>query len=410
MSAPDSRLPTLLALSLGLFAVGVQVHELFATVGAWLTTVLAVVVLVRQPAWREELKAWWPLGAYLGWSLLGPLVLSAAPRATGIARLADSVFLPATAWAVASVSEHALRRIGLVASVVLVLSCVVAGAQYLGAWPPLESFDSLTWTHLSFERVYETVPGREDRFMGGGLLLHRLRFANVTAALTVLAAVGAFRLESRWRWWFAAATLIGLASVSLFPHARAATVSLVIALMVVAAFGARRRSLAIGSITAIAVLSGLIVLLVPSVRSRFASALESDGANDRSQLMQAGLSALRREPVGGTGLGRFKPGDWLEADAPEALRQHQGKTHNQFLTIAVEGGVPAALLFLAVLALMAARAVNLLPSSIGALGVLAFFVALSALHDPLFHPESSMALFGALGAGLGLARRSTETP
>ncbi len=63
----------------------------------------------------------------------------------------------------------------------------------------LESFSSLEPLHLSFEQVYELVPGSTDRFMGGGLLLHRLRFANVTAALTVLAAAGAFQLpQGRW--------------------------------------------------------------------------------------------------------------------------------------------------------------------------------------------------------------------
>jgi hypothetical protein len=35
------------------------------------------------------------------------------------------------------------------------------------------------------------------------------------------------------------------------------------------------------------------------------------------------------------------------------------------------------------------------------MGTLVPFVGLSALHDPLFDAESSLALFGAMGAGLG---------
>ena len=410
MSAPDatsSRLDTLLALSLGLFAVGVQVHELFATVGGWLTAVFSVLVLLRTSPWKAELRSWWPLGAYLAWSLVGPLVITGSPTGSGVARLMDVVFLPTVAWAVQAMPERALTRIAIVGSGVLVLSCVVAGAQFFGVWPPLESFSRFEALHLSFERVYELVPGSTDRFMGGGLLLHRLRFANVTAALTVLAAAGAFRLP-RHRWWLSVVTVIGLVSVSLFPHARAATVSLVLALLVVAGVGASRRSLALAAGSVFVLLAGLVVALVPSVRMRFGSALEADGTSDRNFLLQAGVRAVQHEPVGGVGLGRFKPGLWAAPEAPESVSTHQGKSHNQFLTIAAEAGIPALLLFLSVLALLAAAAIKLLPDSTGAVGLLVFFVSLSALHDPLFQPESSMALFGALGAGLGLARRTKE--
>ena len=410
MSAPDAtagRLDTLLAISLGLFAVGVQVHELFATVGGWLTAVFSVLVLLRTQGWKSELRSWWPLGAYLAWSLVGPLVITGTPSGSGVARLLDVVFLPTVAWAVQSMSVKTLHRIAIGASGVLVLSCAVAGAQFLGFWPSLESFSGLEFLHLSVERVYELVPGSTDRFMGGGLLLHRLRFANVTAALTVLSAAGAFRLPER-RWWLSSVTIIGLVSVSLFPHARAATVSLVLALLVVAGVGASRRSLALGAGAVFVLLAGLVVALVPSVRMRFGSALEADGTTDRNFLLHGGMRAVQHEPVGGVGVGRFKPGNWVAPDAPESVLTHQGKSHNQFLTIAAEGGVPALVLFLAMLALLAAAAIKTLPDSTGAVGLLVFFVALSALHDPLFHPESSMALFGALGAGLGLARRTKE--
>lgn len=412
MSAPDAtsaRLGPLLALSLGLFAVGVQVHELFATIGGWLTVVFAGSVVARRPDWRGELAAWWPLGAYVGWSLLGPLFFSAPPTGSGVARVMDALFLPATAWAVAALPERALHRVGLVASAALIVSCAVAGAQFLGLWPSREAFSGLEALHLSFDRVYEPVPGNEQRFMGGGLLLHRLRFANVTGALTVLAAAGALRLEQR-RQWLAVVAVVGLVSVSVFPHARAATVSLVLALLVVAGVGAARRRLALAVGGAIVLVAGLVVALVPSVRTRFSAGLEGDAASDRSLLLGAGVRALQQEPLAGVGLGRFKPVNWVSPEAPESVRTHQGKSHDQFLTIAAEAGVPALALFLAVLALVAASAVKRLPASTGALGVLVFFVSLSALHDPLFHPESSMALFGALGAGLGLSRRAKEAP
>lgn len=410
MSAPQTpaeRLETLLGLSLGLFAVGVQVHELFATVGAWTTALFATALLVRTEGWRDELKGLWPLGAYVGWSLLGPLVLSQAPTGSGVARALDVLLLATTAWAVRALPWRSLARIGLVASAVLLVSCVAAALQFFGAWPSLETLSVLAPLKLPLDRVYEPVPGSEVRFMGGGLLLHRLRFANITAAFTVLAAALAFRVEVR-RWLPATVAVVGLVSVALFPHARAATVSLVLALLVVAGAGAPRRSVGLGVGAAVVVLAALVVGLVPSVRTRFGQAMDGDGTGDRSLLLRAGLSALEQAPLAGVGLGRFKPADFTAPDAPESVRGHQGKAHNQFLTIAAEGGVPALVLFLALLALLAATSVRLLPASTASLGALAFFVALSALHDPLFHAESSMALFGVLGASVGLARRFSE--
>lgn len=410
MSAPEvttRRLETALALSLGLFAVGVQVHEVFATVGGWLTTVLGIVVTLRRPDAKEALQGWRALDLFLIWSLLVPLIAGHAPTGSGAARLLDAMMLPGAALACAVVSSKALERIAWVAGAVFLISCGAAALQYFGLWPKSETFSMLWWAQVPTDRVYEPVPGRSDRFMAGGLLLHRLRFANVTACLTVLAAAGAFGL-SRHRWWFIALTVVGLVSVSVFPHARAAAVALVLGLLVVVWLGAPDRKLALGATAAVVVVAALVIALVPSVQRRFLSAFEGDGPSDRTLLLEAGLRAVKDAPVTGQGLGRFKPGDWLPADAPEALKQHQGKAHNQFVTMAAEAGLLAPALLLAALGLLAARAVKHLPHTTGAFGVLVVFVALSALHDPLFHAESSMALFGALGAGVGLGRRPPE--
>jgi O-antigen ligase len=412
LSAPDAttgRLQAALAGSLGLFAAGVQVHEVFATAGGWLTTVLAIVVTLRRPGAKQALEPWRALDAYLVWCLVVPLLAGRVPTGSGVARLWDVLMLPGVGLACTLVSRRALERIAFVAGAVLLLSCGAAALQYVGAWPGSETFSMLWWAQVPTDRVYEPVPGSSDRFMAGGLLLHRLRFANVTACLTVLAAAGAFRV-SRHRWWFILLSVVGLVSVAVFPHARAATVALVVALLVVAWLGAPDRRLAAlvtGLVVAIALVT---VTVVPSVRARFSAAFESDGASDRTLLLEAGLAAVKSAPLAGLGPGRFKPKDWLPADAPEALKQHQGKAHNQFVTLAAEAGLLAPVLFLLGLGLLAARAVKALPATTGHFGVLVCFVALSALHDPLFHAEASLALFGSLGAGLGLGWRREETP
>jgi O-antigen ligase len=403
------RLRAGLAVALGLFAAGVQVHELFATVGGWLTVLLAVAVLVRDGRFTAEARAAWPIAPFVLWSLLGPLALGHFPTGTGVARLLDVLMLPGVLWACLLVTDAALARVAATAGAVLLASCAAAGLQHFGLWPRAETFSSLWWAQVPTDRVYEPVPGRTDRFMGGGLLLHRLRFANVSAAVTVLAAAEALGATRR-RGRFGAAALVGLAAVAVFPHARAATVALVVALVVVVGLGAPSRRLALGLSGAVATLVAALVLVTPSMRERLASALEANAASDRQALWAAGLSALATEPLGGVGLGRFKPAAWLPADAPRDVRQHQGKTHNQLLTVAAEGGAPALVALLALLAFVAAKGLRLGRPGAGAVGAVALFLGLSALHDPLFHAESSLALFGALGAGLGLARRATSGP
>jgi O-antigen ligase len=88
-----------------------------------------------------------------------------------------------------------------------------------------------------------------------------------------------------------------------------------------------------------------------------------------------------------------------------------GKAHNQLLSVAAEGGVPLALLFLALLAALAVRLYRAPPSParLAGLGALGFFVLLCLAHDPLFHAVLSQALALTVGASLGLAERQSAT-
>ena len=117
------------------------------------------------------------------------------------------------------------------------------------------------------------------------------------------------------------------------------------------------------------------------------------------------MAAIRFHPFVGVGLGRFKPSLYAPPDAPPAVLEHQGKAHNQFVSLAAEVGVPAALALIAFLLSLAVKAWRARPSGVALLGVLTVFVLLCLLHDPLFHAESSLAFMLALGAGLGLIER-----
>jgi hypothetical protein len=240
--------------------------------------------------------------------------------------------------------------------------------------------------------------------MAGGLLLHRLKFANVTAVLAALfAGVAVLKLPG-WR-LHAFFALVALAAVTFFPYARAAEVAAVLSVAVVWWAGARRRTLAALGVGLLLGGAGLAGYLVPSLHARFASSWSEQGSGERGSLTRAGLNAIGTSPVVGIGLDVFKPGDYLTADAPAQAREHPGKAHNQFVTIAAEAGLPAAFILLVTLVGWLLLGMRSLPEGALLVGAAMVFGLLCVLHDPLFHPEASLALMLGLGVGLGAVER-----
>ncbi len=381
--------------AVGLWASGVQIQEGLATVGAYTTAALTLVI-----AWPPRPgRAWWLLLAFVAASVVAPLVGGHAPTWTALARLADFLLIPAAAVALSTIERRDLERIGVAAAVTLLISVALAGVQHFGLWPKREAFVSLGWTRAGFERVYEPVPGRTDRFMAGGFLLHRLKFANVTAVMCVL-GTAAVMLGARRARFFLFATVVGLVGLWVFPHARAASVATVLAVAVTWISAARHRGrAAVGALLLLGAAAGISVA-VPSVRARFITSVTSEGSGEREALTTAGFNAIAHAPLTGVGLGRFRPGLYLPDDAPAQARTHPGKAHDQFVTIAAEAGVPAALLLVFALVAWLRRGLLELPRGALAVGATTLFILLSVLHDPLFHVESSLALMLALGAGL----------
>jgi O-antigen ligase len=155
----------------------------------------------------------------------------------------------------------------------------------------------------------------------------------------------------------------------------------------------------VGALLLLGAAAGISVA-VPSVRARFITSVTSEGSGEREALTTAGFNAIAHAPLTGVGLGRFRPGLYLPDDAPAQARTHPGKAHDQFVTIAAEAGVPAALLLVFALVAWLRRGLLELPRGALAVGATTLFILLSVLHDPLFHVESSLALMLALGAGL----------
>jgi O-antigen ligase len=389
--------PALAEAGLLAWGTGVQLSEALGAVGMALTL---LAVLPPRAGWRTRARSAWPLWAFVGCCLLAPVVAGHWPSAAGAARIFDWCFLPVAAAALPLLQRPARRRVALAVGAIFLLSCTAALCQHFGLWPHPEAFARFRWTGLPFQRMYEPLAGEPSRYMAGGLLLHRLKFAHV-GGLVVLAALdwGLLRRNAP----SLAVAAAGALCVVWLPHARAASVALVAAMGLVLLLrlsGRWRWAAACG----VLLLGAVVVWTVPSLRVRFASATTDEGSGDRRWLAVTALRAVQEHPLSGVGLGRYRPALFASADTPQDVVQHAGKAHNQYLTVAAEAGIPAAILYL-VLLLWCWRRV-LPAAALGAAGraSVLFLALLSLLHDPLFHAEVSMAVVLALG----LAQGATE--
>jgi len=385
---------------LGLWGVGCLFLEALAAVGFAGCALGAWVVARRKGVTvRGALRAWAPLVAFLAWGLLVPLLSGRPPSGTGVARLLDFVGIPVAAVAIGHLSDARRVRLAWVLGGVFLASCAVAGFQHFGVWPSPEAWAPLAWTRLPFDRVYEVVPGTEERFMAGGLLFHRLKFSHIGGMAVAFALGLGLHLRGRRRTAALAVAVVGLVSVGLFPYARAASVALVVVLGLVILLGLPRR-VSLPACTAVLGLAVLTLTLNPPLRERFLNSTTEKGSGSRSALLETGLCAVRERPLTGVGPGRFQARLWATPDMPQQAREHPGKSHNQYLSMAAETGLPGALLFVVLLGWLAWRFPLSRPEGLGALGALAFFCLLSLLHDPLFHVQASQAFALVLGAGL----------
>lgn len=398
-AAPMSALWT--AVALAVWAAGGQVAEALAAVGMAGTLVSLLVDRGGRGDLAAAARQLWPVPLFVAWAVLAPLAAGATPTPSGLFRAVDWLFVPVAAAAVGRLSPRQGARVAAVAGATLVASSAVAALQHYGAFPDREALGALASAGVTVDRVYEEVPGSPGRFMAGGLLFHRLKFAHVGGLAVIWLLALGLRAKGRERVGALCAAAIGLLAILFFPLARAASVALLASLAVTAfrLIPARRTlaAIGVGLLAVAAVMSASAPL-----RDRFARATSVFGNEDRSSLRSAGLRAVAEHPVVGLGAGRFRARDFLPADAPEEVRSHSGKAHLQILSIAADVGIVGAVLFLAALASIVRRTLAAGPRPAAALGCLAYLLLLGLLHDPLFHAELSMSLALALGAGVAL--------
>jgi len=392
-----------------LWGVGVQVTEILASLGMIVCALSAGAICLRQRSRQEIGKlvlAWWPLALFFAWAIAGSTLAGRPPTPTGFARALDWLLIPFAACAVRALPERSLKSIALICAGVFLLSCAVAALQGFGIWPPLSTFERFSWTRIGFHRVYEPVPDAEGRFMAGGLLFHRLKFAHVGSlwvlGFLVLGAAARGRLRAFWL----ATSAIGFVSILALPYARAASLALVLsASLTLALIGTSRRRARLAA-AVLATLTVAAVFAYRPTRERFLNGLTSSGSGDRQEILSTGLRAVAEHPIAGVGLGQFRPSYFGSATTPQYVLDNPGKAHNQFLSMAAEIGIPGMLLFLLLLIWLGRSFDPRDPYGLFGLGALTFFSLLSLAHDPLIHAPFSMAVSFSLGVASARAPMS----
>ncbi|MDP1823037.1 MAG: O-antigen ligase family protein [Archangium sp.] len=385
------------------WAVGIQTHELAST-AAFALLVLSffptLFLKLQAGKLETELKPWRPLLAFIAWSLLAPTIAGQYPDWTGFARTMDWASIPLIAAAASALTPRRWAILTLAAVGTLGLSSLVAGLQHFGIWPPLSTFADLDWLRIPFARVYEQI-GDSGRFMGGGLLFHRLKFGHVSGLIIVGAVVASKHLTGAARTAVIALGTFGFIAVWVFPYARAGAVSMTIAVGLTVALVSTSPARALAIAAGLGLIGIIAVLSIAPLRARFASALTDQGSGQRTQHMAAGVEAVRQHPFVGIGPGQFRPSKFSDPNMAEHVKDNPGKAHNQYLSMAAETGIPGALGFIALLIWLALSARGR-PYGAMTQGSIVFFALLSLAHDPLFQAPVSMAMMLAIGLGLCL--------
>ncbi|MGV3619412.1 MAG: O-antigen ligase family protein [Archangium sp.] len=379
-----------------LWVIGVQVHEALATIGLALTVLLNIVPPLPGGE-SVGVRGQTPLILFIAWSLIAPSLAGNPPSGSGIARTIDWLTIPFVIRAASELTPRRWALLSIAAAVTLFTSSLVAGLQHFGIWPSEDFFAPLAFLKIPFSRVYEPI-GESGRFMAGGLLFHRLKFAHVSALAVVAMTVAWKHHVGPSRWFVAVAGVVGFVAVWLFPYARLGAVAMTVGValtVVLTATSLKRALVLVGALSLVGVLA---IASIAPLRERFVSSFSDEGSGQRSQHLAAGLSAIQQHPIAGVGPGQFRPSKFGDASMAEHVRDNPGKAHNQLVSIAAETGVVGAGLFVLLLGSLAIRARRARYGAL-ALGALALFVTLSLAHDPLFQAPFSMALVLLMGLG-----------
>jgi len=366
---------------------------------------------LQHPAWRE-------MGGVLGVEPRRSLALVPDRAWTALMRLLSYA---AAFW----LALHLLRRRGLGDRFLWVL--VVAGLGYavyglavhLGGlreilWIDKYSYwESLTSVFIN-RNSYAAYAG-VGLVVTVGLLLDSLRRIELPAHLGRRGRLVYFLDHLSFGVWFLAASFLVLLAALLLTGSRGGLLASLIGLVAVALTvggggGSRRLVLAVVLLLG---LGGFVAMQSGALLQQRLGSVDQElegESGGRLQLFRLALEGIAERPLAGSGLGSF-PARFLELrDEDSGLEPlNQVRVHNSYLEIALEAGVPAALLLYAILGAI----LVLQWRSLSRAGVERRFPAIAAaatlllaVHSLVDFPVQmpGIAVTYAALAGLGLAQ------
>lgn len=388
---------------------------------AWLSLLLPLGVLCAlQPTWfwRRGVKA----SAAVLLAMCGLLAAALLSHlATPVGSSGGAAALRAVAWlavfplTVTLVLGGARLRRALLWAVLLgacLAGCIGVVQHFTGIHPGAE----LLGVAESQRQIVS--PSDPARFAAVGLFYNRTRFAHVMV-VGICLGLG-LALDARRHWHRIIATLLVLPPIAalLLSYTRAAALALGLALLIMTVPTLRRRPrVALSALLGLLLVIG-VVLVVPSLRERAASAVNLVANADRLFIWERALAMLA--DFGGTGIG-FAQHGYAHPYYLDSVNSHFGQraqSHNLYLSFLVEMGAVG---LLALLALLLGVARHAKRASVdagddravrrGAGMALVALAVLSLFHDPLYQAIEALAfiLGPALLASLPLPQPIPST-
>ncbi len=385
-----------------------------------LLLVMGAALLVQQPWQPASWRAWIVPGALLAWITVQwqtPFAAVASYDRWETGELFVRLLAYGSAFAAArrvGREEHTAQRL-IFALLALGLAEAAYGlAQYLTGWQKI----------LWYERVYyrESATGtyvNHNHF--AGFLEMMIPFAVARAMGMLHTRAGERRAQAAAGkaalYLFVAAVLV-LAVI--FSESRMGLIACVGSLVIMAAVWRLRGrrattqgSLGAGLVALLLAASAALMLWIgpEAVFDRFAQLPERQGpgaAGGRAALWADTLHLIRERPLAGVGLGAFASA-YTKVQTVD-VNARVDYAHNDYLQIAAELGLPAALLFWAMIFALAARALRACWTSanparravaLGATGALAALLLHSLADFNFYIPANGLVFAVVLGIGSG---------
>jgi len=360
---------------------------------------------------------WGAMGEALGVEPQGALALAPDRAWTALMRLLSYA---AAFW----LALHVLRRRGLADRFLWVLA--IAGLAYAlyGLYVHLGDLREILWIdkYTYWESLTSTFINRNSyaAYAGlglvviVGLLLERLRRIEPPRHLGWRGRTVHVIDNLGFATWFLATAFLVLLAALLLAGSRggllATLVGLVAVVLTVGGGGRRRVALLVVLLVGLASFAALQSgALLQQRLGGVDSELDAESGT-RLQLFALTLEGIAERPIGGTGLGSF-PAVYLALRGAESGLEpmNQVRVHNSYLEIAIEAGVPAALLLygtLGAILLLQLRALSRAGVERRFPGIAAAATLLLAVHSLVDFPVQMPAIavtYAAL-AGMGLAQ------